>query len=228
MGFKIKIKAPKIKISPPKTGIKAIDNTVKAAVAVTNGINTGLSKVADGKISEGIGDIGQTGARMGLDIATGGNKSTVDALTGGTLSMAELAARGNTGDASKLAITGAAAYAGGPQAAMTTNALIQQNGLTTSSLAQSGYSTLLGSNAMNIGNILGDIQNSTGFNAAQTLSSLLGIKNDPSTASGVSVVPQQPQVIAMPSMGGDNSKLLLFGGLGIAALLVGFLVIKKS
>lgn len=101
---------------------------VKSVGNVTKPVTSAVGKIADGKISEGLGDIGQTGARMGLDIATAGNRDKADALTGGALTSAELAARGNSKDIARVGVTGAAAVVGGPAAAMAVNGVLAQGG----------------------------------------------------------------------------------------------------
>lgn len=101
--------------------VKSVTNPVSSVV-------NGVGKIASGKISEGLGDIGQTVVRNGLDIATGGNKKLVDGLSGGLLTTAEQAARGNTGDIAKLGVVAGATVAGGPVAGLMANSVISQGG----------------------------------------------------------------------------------------------------
>lgn len=106
----------------------SLKKIVKSVTKPVSSVVNGVGKIASGKISEGLGDIGQTAVRTGLDVATGGNKKLVDGLSGGLLTTAEQAARGNTGDLAKIGVVAGATIAGGPGAGLMANSVISQGG----------------------------------------------------------------------------------------------------
>lgn len=101
---------------------------VKSVTAPVEKAVQSVGKIASGNVAEGLGDLGQLGAQTGLDIATGGNKKLVDGLSGGLLTTAEQAARGNTGDIAKIGVVAGATIAGGPSAGLMANSALSQGG----------------------------------------------------------------------------------------------------
>lgn len=106
----------------------SLKKLVKSVTAPVEKAVQSVGKIASGNIAEGLGDLGQLGAQTGLDIATGGNKKLVDGLSGGLLTTAEQAARGNTGDIAKLGVVAGATIAGGPGAGVMANSALAQGG----------------------------------------------------------------------------------------------------
>lgn len=103
---------------------KAKDTVTKPLEKVVNGVG----KMASGDFKEGFGDITSTAANVGLDIVTGGNKGKVDALTGGLMTSAENAARGNLKDGIRVGATTGATIFGGPAAGMAVNTAFANGG----------------------------------------------------------------------------------------------------
>lgn len=106
----------------------SLKKVVKSVTKPLAKVTTAVGKIAQGKVAEGLGDIGQTAASTGLDIATGGNKKIADSLSGGLLTTAEQAARGNSGDIAKIGVVAGATVVGGPGAGMAANQILAQGG----------------------------------------------------------------------------------------------------
>lgn len=216
MGLSLKKITKKIgKVATKAT--KAVSNPIKQIAA-------GTGKVIGGDVKGGLGDIGAAGTRMGLDIATAGNRKTADALSGGALTAAEGASRGNTADIARLAVTGGAAFVGGPAGGMAANQFFASGNLTTQNALASGAQIALGSDSMSW---LGDIKEKTGFDVGGLLSQVVDSqlnpkkdKGDPGLVAG----PQQPVFVQAPS---DNKMIYIAGGVAVLGLFAVLLLRKR-
>lgn len=201
-----------------KKAVKTVSNVAKP-------ILKGAEKIVQGKVSEGVGDIAQTSARMGLDISTGGNRQLVNAYTGGLLDTAENAARGNTGDAAKLGVVGGATYLGGPLGFMAANSALANGG----SAINAGAAGLLASqggemdflnNILNpntaLGNLAGSYLNGLANNGAKPKPLVVESNATPAAS-------QQLVAVAQPQW----QKYALYGGGALALILVVSLVARR-
>lgn len=193
-----------------KAAKKAYDSVRKPVKS----IGKGLEKVAQGKVSEGFGDIGQTAARVGLDVATGGNKDKVDALTGGLMTAAEKAARGNSKDIVRVGATVGALAGGGPGGAMAVNSAFGQGGN-----VFDAASTFAGSQGF--GDIARVADTVTGGAISRNSSLANQFSRQEAASSGPSSIIVPPQPIQK-----DNT-LLIAGGIGGAALLITIILMQK-
>lgn len=195
---------------------KEIKKTYESVTRPVKSFGKGLGKVAQGKVSEGLGDIGQTAARVGLDVATGGNKDKVDALTGGLMSAAEKAARGNTKDITRVAATAGAVAVGGPAGGMAVNTAFARGGNVFD--AASGFAGSQG-----FGDVARIADSVTGGNISRNSSLANQFASQEAASSGPSsiIVPPTP-------MQKDNTLLIAGGFGGIALIITIFIFMKKS
>jgi hypothetical protein len=198
----------------------AVSKAVKTVGNVTKPVTNGIGKIAQGKVAEGVGDITQTAARTGLDIATGGNKKIVDAYSGGFLTSAEQAARGNTKDAARLGLVGGAAVVGGPGAAYATNM----------ALANGASPILAGASILGAGNfggnmsLISDVGSFINSNK-DLIGQVVDFGNKPKAAPQPSYAPAAiPQPIYQP----DNTKMLLMAGGGFLGLILVLVLVLRS
>lgn len=205
---------------------KVASSAVKSVGSVASGIVNGVGKVAQGKVGEGLGDIGQTAARMGLDIVTVGNKSTVDKLTGGIMTTAEEAARGNSKDIVRLGATATAAVYGGPTAAMAANSVFAGGG----NILQAGLAGVTNSQGGEMGwldDIGGFLNNNPGLSqlANNAISGLI-----PKSAPKVQTVAPAVQTIEIPGsrQGMSTGMIVGIAGGALGLVLVLVLVLKRK
>lgn len=211
---------------------KAVKKATKAVSNPISQVTKSVEKIAQGKVSEGLGDLGQGAASMGLDIATGGNKKVVDQLSGGLLTSAELAARGNSKDIVRVGLTGGAALVGGAPAALMVNSAMAQGHSPLQAIFSAGAQGLVGDN-MKISSVLSDIQSSTGINVGDVLTNLLGVKSDPQSSTGSKAVvqgsaPSSPVIIQQPSGGGINTNVMMIAGAGLVGVVLLALLLKRK
>lgn len=198
----------------------SLKKIVKSVTKPVSNVVNGVGKIASGKISEGLGDIGQTAAGTGLDIVTGGNKKIADGLSGGLLTTAENAARGNTADIARLGVTGGAALAGGPGAALAANSAFANGG----NILQAGFSGVLGSDT-GLGNFLNN--SALGNLASGALSGLINGKPKP-VASVPDFYPQETSSAYSPSVKNNNMPLILgIGALFVLLVVFMFFILKR-
>lgn len=189
-----------------KKAVSKVSDAVSSAVSDTG---AGLTKIREGNIAEGLGDIGQTAARTGFDTVTGGNKDLADMASSGAISRAESAARGNTKDIASTGAVVGAAFAGGPAAAMAMN---------------QGIATYGGLNAQTI---LNATAIGMGGNAGAIVGKIADAFTPKPNMSGASVWEQgyesmQSGYDAGVGYAKENplGAVLLFGGLAVSTLLV--------
>lgn len=206
------IKLPKIKI---KTGIKAVDNFGSAASKAVKSVGKGVEKVAQGKVSEGLGDIGQAAMRSGLDVATGGNKKLVDSLSGGLMTSAEGAARGNSKDIIKTGLTATGIVLG-------VNAL---GGALNPTGAARGPASLVEGDTGMFDKLFDNVD------VGGILTNLVNSKINPQTSQGNALQLQQLQQQQQLQSSLANSQMqskMLMGGLGVLGLgMIVMLAMKK-
>lgn len=216
MGFSLKKAVKKIG--------KVASKAVKSAGNVVKPVAKGVEKIAQGKIGEGVGDITSTAARVGLDIATGGNKDKVDALSGGLLSTAENAARGNTKDIGRLAVTAGAAYVGGPMAAMAVNQGFASGGGIEQAIL-TGVSNSTGTDMDWLNQATAILNNPT----VSSLASSLIPRSKPETPPSYNPVISVPSPMADSSGGGmGTNTMLMIGGGVLAFVAILFFALKKK
>ena len=178
-----------------------------------------VGKIATGNVTEGLGDLGQLAARTGLDVATGGNKKLVDGLSGGLMTSAEMAARGNSSDITRLGVTGAAGLAGGPMAAMAANNAFASGG----NFLQAGFAGLTNSQGgeMSFLNDIGSFLNSNPALSQIANNAITGL-----TQKSAPKVVSQPEVrvVEVPAsqpVSAPMSKGMMVGiGAGVVGLIV--------
>lgn len=196
----------------------SLKKAVKSVTKPVSKVTSAVGKIAQGKVAEGVGDITQTAARTGLDIATGGNKGQIDGISGGLLTSAENAARGNTGDASRVGLVGGATFFGGPLAGLAVNSVLANGG----TLQDAGYAALLNGQGGEM-SIFNDINGFLGGNSAlsklanSALSGLAG-KPQPIVSSSVDRTPP-PTIIQAPAPATDWKKWGMIGGGALALVL---------
>lgn len=179
----------------------------KAVSKATKTVTGSIKKISKGDIKGGIGDLSEGAATMGLDIATGGNKKLVDAYSGGLLSSAEGAARGNSTDLTRLGIVGGATVLGGPAAGFALNQVMARGGseqeILTGLASAGGYGGLA--------------------TAIDYAGNAVSYSNKPSPAPAA-LRAQDPGISYAPSGGGgsDTTKYLMIGG-GAFAILISIL-----
>lgn len=186
---------------------KATSSVTKAVSNAVKSVGGGVEKIAQGKVGEGLGDIGQAAARVGLDTVTGGNKNLVDGFSGGLLTSAEGAARGNTEDLTRIGVTGGAALAGGPAAAFAVN---------------QGFS--------NGGGLQGALVSGIGFVGvpgaefiANGVTNIVGGKSKVQP-SGAPMIEYAPEESYSPSAPKKSNSMLLIGGAVVGVTLILLLV----
>ena len=199
----------------------SIFKKVKKAVSkVTKPVAKAVEKIAQGKVAEGLGDIGQTGARMGLDIATGGNKDLVDGFSGGLLTSAENAARGNTKDIARVGVTGAATFAGGPTAGFAVNNVLSNGG----SITQAALAAGSGGDMSFLSDVSGFLGNNPGIaQLANSALSGLGPKSAPKVVQSAPAI----QTIEVPSARGMSMGMMVGIGSAVIGAIVLILVVVK-
>lgn len=198
----------------------SLKKVTKAVSKVVKPVAKAVEKVAQGKVGEGLGDIGQTGARMGLDIATGGNKNLVDGFSGGLLTSAENAARGNTKDIARVGVTGAASFAGGPTAGFAVNNILANGG----SITQAALAAGSGGDMSFLSDVSGFLGNNPGIaQLANSALSGLGPKSAPKVVQSAPAI----QTIEVPSSKGMTPNIMIGVGLAVVSLIVVMLVVVK-
>lgn len=198
---------------------KTVKKATKAVSSVAKSATGAVSKIAQGKVAEGLGDLGQTAARTGLDIATGGNKKIVDAYSGGLLTSAEQAARGNTSDATRVGIVGGATLVGGPMAGYTTNMVLARGG----SPLEAGAAVLGAANLGGDMSILSDVGNFISSNK-DLIGQVVDFGNKPKAAPSAAAPVAIPQPILAPQ---DNTKMYLLAGGGVLGLILVLVLVLR-
>lgn len=186
---------------------KAVKSVTKAASSAVSSIANGVGKVVSGDVSEGLGDIGQAAARVGLDTVTVGNKDKADALSGGLLTAAEGAARGNSEDIARVGATVAATAYGGPMGAMAVNSAFAAGG----SVLDAGVSYLGGTGNTGLANVA---------NMAKNLI-------EPPKSKAVAPPPSEAWYdFAAPTSGRSNTGIYIAVGVAVITLVL-ILIIKR-
>jgi hypothetical protein len=192
--------------------VKKVSSAVGSAV---KSVSSGVSKIAQGKVAEGLGDIGQTAARAGLDTVTGGNKKIADQLSGGLLTSAEMAARGNTKDITRVGAVVGATVAGGPGAGMAVNGGFAAGGF------QGGLAAGLGGVGVpGAGLIAGAVSNVVGSGGGSMA---------PSSAPMYQAPMYSPAPVYQGTSGGINNSTMIMGAAfaGVLLILVLFLGMRR-
>ena len=199
---------------------KAVKSVTKAAGSAISTTVKAVGKIAEGKVSEGVGDLGETWTKASLDMATGGQRNTVDALTGGLTQSAIDASRGNTKDLIRVGAVAGATAVGGPAAAMAANAALSQ-GSNIGDIAKAGIAVASGGGTNvewlnSVGNIL---NNPTVSNLTSGL-----FNKSPSPAPSAAPV---IMTAAAPSAGMSQSTMMMIGG-GVLAIVLVLVVAFKG
>lgn len=199
----------------------SLKKITKAVTKPISKVVSAVGKIAQGNVAEGLGDIGQTAAGVGLDVATGGNKNTADALSGGLLTSAELAARGNSSDAARLGLVGGAAAIGGPGGAIAANSALANGGGPLSALFAASSGSQGG--GMDIFSSLNGFLGGDSALSKLALSSLSGLAGGGSKPQPVPVVNSsvdRTYVAPAPAEPTDWKKWGMIGGGAFALILV--------
>lgn len=200
---------------------KAVKSVTKAVSAPIASVGKAVEKIAQGKVAEGLGDIGQTGLRTGLDTVTAGNKSLVDSYSGGLLTSAEQAARGNTKDATRVGVVGGATFFGGPMAGFAANNVFANGG----NFAQAALAAGSGGEMGFLSDINGFLGNNPALSQlANNVISGLGPKSAPK------VVQQAPavQTVEVARKGMSMGAMIGIGAGVIAVALLAVVMLRKK
>lgn len=184
---------------------KAVKSAVKSVGSAVKQVAGGIGKIAQGKVGEGFGDIGETAARVGLDTVTGGNKNKVDALSGGLMSAAEGAARGNTKDIARLGITAGATAVGGPMGGLSANAVFGAGG----NVLQAGLAGLGGTPMAGVASLAGGV-----------LGNVLNMNGPTATPQNITPTVNPSYVPGIPGTSNNNTTMMLMTGGGLIAVVM--------
>ena len=201
---------------------KSVSKVVKKTTdSVSKPLVSSLKRLSKGDLKGGIGDLTSGATRIGLDIATGGNKKLVDGFSGGLLSSAEGARRGNLKDIVRTGVTATAAYFGGPMTAMAINQKFASG--------QKVQNIALDYAKENSGMDMSFLNQANDFLSNPVVSSYLTNRS-----------PKRPPKVPVPVISVDNpmedqndkgisSKMLLyFGGGAVVLFLIVFLIIRRK
>jgi len=205
-----------------KKAVKSVSKAVKkVSKSVTKPVESSLKNISKGNIGGAVGDLTSGAARMGLDVATGGNKNLVDSFSGGLLSSVESAARGNSKDIVRVGATGGATFFGGPAAGFAVNNVLSQGG----NIAQAAMAAGSGGEM----NILSDVTGflSSGNPLAQLANNAISnLTSSPKSAPKVSSAPAV-QTISVPSQSGMSTGMMMGIGAAVVGLVLVFVLVFK-
>jgi hypothetical protein len=159
---------------------------------------------------------------MGFDVATGGNKAQVDALSGGLLSSAELAARGNSKDIARVGVVAGATAAGGPSAGFAVNNVLSQGG----NYLQAAMAAQAGGNMSFLSDGLGFLGSNDPL-AKLAQNAISGLTSSPKSAPRISSAPAI-QTISVPSAQGMSTGMMIGIGVATLALIAGLFYFFKK